>query len=176
MRAPGICLAADNPTDNAVEIEFIVHQISGEPIQQLGMARVILVVHLINSHHESIPEQAVPQPIDERLGENVLILSFECHFDQLCSIAEFSVQRIFDRTLFRFLFVLFIAFFEVIQCLLLVGNRLGQVLDRLSRSIDAKTCQKHQADFAIFTAAGCKFDSRIAELSFEQAILKCVAS
>ena len=48
----GVGLAQDQAADQAAEVVAVLDQVAGQPAQQLGMARPVLRVHLVQGHHQ----------------------------------------------------------------------------------------------------------------------------
>ncbi len=71
----------------------MVDGIAGQPGQQVGMAGRVGRVHLVERHHQPAAEEPVPDPVDDRSGEEFALAGLERHLDQAGPGAEARRRR-----------------------------------------------------------------------------------
>ena len=91
----GISPAQHQSADDPAQFVSVLRGVAGQPLQQLGVARRVLGVHLVQWHHQTVAEKLVPEPVHDRPREKVALPGLEHQIDQLRPGAELRQRRLF---------------------------------------------------------------------------------
>ena len=84
----GVGPAQHQAADQPAEVVAVLDRVAGQPGEQLGVARRVLRVHLVERHHQAQAEEAVPDAVDDRPGEEVALARLQGDLHQLRPGAE----------------------------------------------------------------------------------------
>lgn len=123
----------------------MLHQIAREPLEQRGVARRVLPVHLVHRHHQAVAEQALPDLVHHRAGEKAFVARLQAGLGEQRATAELGRGR--------GLLVFLGLFEEPLLLLLLRLVRFGR-----GRFFDRVAAEEHQAGLLGLARRGLEAD------------------